>query len=84
MKKAGEKFKLYFFEGRRTGILARTANEARDQKNRGGDRLVGSRQMTASEEKQAKAGRWVRGYLKPGTRAPDSMRGLGPKPKSFR
>lgn len=52
--------KLYFFEGRNTGIVANSASEARKKKKRGGDKLVATKEMSASEKKAAAAGRWVR------------------------
>lgn len=52
--------KLYFFEGRNTGIVASSAAEARKKKKRGGDKIVAVRKMSASDKKTASKGRWVR------------------------
>jgi hypothetical protein len=53
-------YKLYYFEGRNTGIAARSASEAKEKKKRGGDKIVGVRTPNDSEKKQMEKGVWVR------------------------
>ena len=52
--------KLYYFEGRNTGIAATSLKEARKKKKRGGDKLVKVRTPTAAEKKKMRNGEWVR------------------------
>ena len=72
--------RAYFYEGRRTPVVAPNAKEAAKRKRRGG-KLNYSRPLTASERKATRAGRWIRSRPK-GFKA--SMRGKGPKPKASR
>jgi hypothetical protein len=53
-------FKLYYFKGRNTGIAARSVEEARAKKKRGGDELVAVRTPSEADSKAMAAGRWVR------------------------
>jgi hypothetical protein len=55
-----EPYKLYYFEGRNTGIAARSEEEARSKKKRGGDKLVAVRTPTESEVRLMELGKWVR------------------------
>jgi hypothetical protein len=74
--------KLYFFAGRRTGISATSAAEARKKCRRGCGKLVSTRSPTASESKVMAKGGWARGGPKgekPGYNK--AKRGFGPKPK---
>jgi hypothetical protein len=74
-------WKLYFFEHRRTGIIARSVEEARAKLKRGGTKLVKVRALTEEERKIAERGDWVRsgpngehsGYN-------PNKRGFGPAP----
>ncbi len=52
--------KLYFFEGRNTGVVARTAKEARARKKRGGQKIVAVREMTDDERERGLRGEWIR------------------------
>jgi hypothetical protein len=76
--------KLYFFEGRNTGIVASSAAEARKKKKRGGDKIVATRSLSASDKKAVSKGRWVR-TRKDGKSPAKSKygkgRGYGPKRK---
>jgi LysM repeat protein len=58
-EKSAEK-RLYFFEGRNTGIVAESEAQARAKKKRGGDNLVKVRDLSESDKKDVEAGRWVR------------------------
>lgn len=51
--------KLYFFEGRNTAVVARSAEEARSKKKRGGDKIVSVRTPSESDMRAIRAGRWV-------------------------
>lgn len=53
-------YRLYYFKGRNTGIAARSAEEARSKKKRGGDELVAVRTPNATEKSQMARGIWVR------------------------
>lgn len=53
-------YKLFFFEGRNTGIAARSVEEARKKKKRGGDKLVAVRTPSAADKKKMDRGEWVR------------------------
>lgn len=77
-KRKSSKKRIYFFSGRRTGIVATSAVQARAKKRRGGDKLVSSRTLTAAEASAARSGRWIRSRP-PGFRS--GMRGYGPRPK---
>ena len=55
-----EPYKLYYFEDRNTGIAARSEEEARAKKKRGGDKLVAVRTPTESEVRLMELGKWVR------------------------
>lgn len=79
---------LIFFKGRRTGIGVRASSrseaisKAREKKKRGGDEVGTVRLATASEQKTAANGGWVRNGPngeKPGYSP--SKRGYGPKPQ---
>jgi len=52
--------KLFFFEGRNTGIVANSAAEARKKKKRGGDKIVAVRSLSAADKKAAAKNRWIR------------------------
>jgi hypothetical protein len=52
--------RLYFFEGRNTGIVATSAKNARAKKKRGGDKIVAVRSLSAADRKADRAGRWIR------------------------
>lgn len=75
-------WKLYYFSGRRTAIVARSAEEARKKLRRGGKTIVKVRKPTEAERKQGAKGIWIRsgpngespGYAK------SSKRGYGPEP----
>jgi len=54
------KNKLYYFEGRNTGVVASSAAEAKKNKSQGGDKIVAVREMTDAERKQGLAGKWIR------------------------
>jgi hypothetical protein len=60
IKQASEEYKLYYFEGRNTGIAARSEEEARAKKKRGGDKLVAVRTPSDSEKRLMESGKWVR------------------------
>ncbi|MBI4739004.1 hypothetical protein HY772_05600 [Candidatus Woesearchaeota archaeon] len=78
---AEEEWRLYFFEGRRTGVIARSAEEARKKLKRGGAKLVKVRALTEAERKIAARGDWVRSG--PNGEPPGynpNKRGLGPAP----
>lgn len=60
LKQSEDSYKLYYFEGRNTGIAARSEREAREKKRRGGDKLVAVRTPNDSEKRDMAAGRWVR------------------------
>lgn len=53
-------YRLYYFKGRNTGIAARSAEEARKKKKRGGDELVAVRTPNETERSQMARGIWVR------------------------
>ena len=52
--------RLYYFKGRNTGIAAKSVEEARSKKKRGGDELVAVRTPSDSEKSQMARGVWVR------------------------
>ena len=81
-KKSAE-YKLYYFEGRNTGIAARSEEEARKKKRRGGDKLVKVRTPNDSEQRDMDAGRWVRTRAdgKPPGKSKAEGEGYGPKLK---
>lgn len=54
------KLKLYYFKGRNTPVVARSAQQARQKKKRGSDVLEKTRTPTASERKTIAKGNWVR------------------------
>lgn len=68
-------------------MVARSAEEARKKKKRGGDEIVAVRTPSEADMKDIRAGRWVRtrssGQRVTG-RAPGNRRGQGPKPKNYR
>lgn len=70
--------KAYFFEGRRTAVIASSASEARKNKRRGGDKIVSVQKLTPTAKKQVAKGKWTN-QRPPGFK--ESMRGQGPKPK---
>ena len=77
------KVRLYYFEGRNTGVAAYSEEEARSLKRRGGDRLVAVRKPTPKELADMQAGRWVRTRadgLPPGESRVEGP-GLGPRPE---
>jgi hypothetical protein len=84
--KQGSPYKLYYFEGRNTGIAARSEEEARQKKRRGGDKLVAVRTPTEAEERDMEAGRWVRTRAdgKPPGKSDAEGRGQGPPPKGWK
>ena len=53
-------YRLYYFKGRNTGIAAKSVEEARSKKKRGGDELVAVRTPSDSEKSQMARGVWVR------------------------
>lgn len=74
-------YKLYFFEGRNTSIVAKNAKEARAKKKRGGDKIVKVLKPSESDLKNILAGRWVRTRqdgLPPNKSAYGKGRGFGP------
>lgn len=78
--------RLYFFEQngkkRRTGIVASSASAARSKCKRGCGRLYKVRSLTASEEKTASKGGWVRGTASGKPAGGDRhISGFGPKLK---
>ena len=78
---AGKPYKLYYFQGRNTGIAARSVEEARQKKKRGGDKLMGVRTPTPSENRQMEKDIWVRTRLDGKSPEKSSMghgRGFGP------
>lgn len=78
---SGKPYKLYYFQGRNTGIAARSVEEARQKKKRGGDKLMGVRTPTPSEKSQMERGIWVRTRLDGKSPEKSSMghgRGFGP------
>lgn len=82
---AADEWRLYYFEGRNTGIAARSEEEARAKKRRGGEALVAVRSPSATEERQMSAGKWVRTRadgLAPG-KSQVGGTGFGPRPKGF-
>ena len=77
------RWKLYFFEGRNTGIAARSEEEARGKKKRGGEALVNVRNPSEAELRLMEGGHWVltrSDGLPPGKSAVEG-RGVGPPPK---
>lgn len=54
------KNKLYYFEGRNTGVVATSAEAAKAKKKRGGDRIVAVRELSEADRKAGLAGRWIR------------------------
>ena len=51
--------KLFYFKGRNTPIVARTADEARKKMKRGGKELVKVRTPTETEMRQIRNDKWV-------------------------
>jgi hypothetical protein len=79
-------YRLYYFKGRNTGIAARSAEEARKKKKRGGDELVAVRTPSDSEKSQMARGVWVRTRRdgkSPGQSRYGKGRGQGPARKSL-
>jgi len=79
-------YRLYYFKGRNTGIAARSAEEARSKKKRGGDELVAVRTPNATEKSQMARGVWVRTRRdgkSPGQSRYGKGRGQGPARKSM-
>jgi hypothetical protein len=79
-----EDYKLYYFKGRNTGIAARSADEARKKKKRGGDELVAVRTPNKTERSQMARGIWVRTRRdgkSPGQSRYGKGRGQGPARK---
>ena len=79
-------YRLYYFKGRNTGIAARSAEEARKKKKRGGDELVAVRTPSATEKSQMSRGIWVRTRRdgkSPGQSRYGKGRGQGPARKSM-
>ncbi|NDG71154.1 MAG: hypothetical protein EBY32_07585 [Proteobacteria bacterium] len=79
-------YRLYYFKGRNTGIAARSAEEARKKKKRGGDELVAVRTPSDSERSQMARGVWVRTRRdgkSPGQSRYGKGRGQGPARKSL-
>jgi len=79
-------YRLYYFKGRNTGIAARSAEEARSKKKRGGDELVAVRTPSDSEKSQMARGVWVRTRRdgkSPGQSRYGKGRGQGPARKSL-
>ena len=79
-------YRLYYFKGRNTGIAARSAEEARKKKKRGGDELVAVRTPSDSERSQMARGVWVRTRRdgkSPGKSRYGKGRGQGPARKSL-
>jgi len=79
-------YRLYYFKGRNTGIAARSAEEARKKKKRGGDELVAVRTPSDSERGQMARGVWVRTRRdgkSPGQSRYGKGRGQGPARKSL-
>ncbi|MEM8495517.1 MAG: hypothetical protein AAF663_09050 [Planctomycetota bacterium] len=76
--------RLYFFQGRNTGIVASSASEARAKKKRGGDKIVATRTLSEADQKKAARGEWIR--TRRDGKSPDQSkygkgRGKGPKRK---
>jgi hypothetical protein len=79
-------YRLYYFKGRNTGIAARSAEEARKKKKRGGDELVAVRTPNDTERSQMARGVWVRTRRdgkSPGQSRYGKGRGQGPARKSM-
>lgn len=76
VSKADAGYKLYYFEGRNTGIAARSAEEARRKKKRGGDKIVSVRTPNEEERKAMRSGQWVR-TRSDGKGPAESSRGKG-------
>jgi hypothetical protein len=79
-------YRLYYFKGRNTGIAARSAEEARKKKKRGGDELVAVRTPNETERSQMARGIWVRTRRdgkSPGQSRYGKGRGQGPARKSL-
>ena len=79
-------YRLYYFKGRNTGIAAKSVEEARSKKKRGGDELVAVRTPNATEKSQMARGVWVR--TRRDGKSPDQSRygkgrGQGPARKSM-
>jgi hypothetical protein len=78
--------RLYYFKGRNTGIAAKSVEEARSKKKRGGDELVAVRTPSDSEKSQMARGVWVRTRRdgkSPGQSRYGKGRGQGPARKSL-
>jgi hypothetical protein len=86
IKQASEEYKLYYFEGRNTGIAARSEEEARAKKKRGGDKLVAVRTPSDSEKRLMESGKWVRTRYdgKPPGKSEVEGPGMGPPLKKFK
>jgi hypothetical protein len=79
-------YRLYYFKGRNTGIAARSAEEARKKKKRGGDELVAVRTPSDTERSQMARGIWVRTRRdgkSPGQSRYGKGRGQGPARKEM-
>jgi hypothetical protein len=79
-------YRLYYFKGRNTGIAAKSVEEARSKKKRGGDELVAVRTPSDSERGQMARGVWVRTRRdgkSPGQSRYGKGRGQGPARKSL-
>jgi len=79
-------YRLYYFKGRNTGIAAKSADEARAKKKRGGDELVAVRTPNETERSQMSRGIWVR--TRRDGKSPDQSkygkgRGQGPARKNL-
>lgn len=75
---------LYYFKGRNTPVVAKSAKEAREKKKRGGDKIVATKKPSEKDKKDMKAGRWVR--TRKDGKSPEKSkygkgRGQGPKRK---
>jgi hypothetical protein len=55
-----EEIKAYYFRNRNTAVMARSLEEARAKKKRGGDELVAVRTPNETEKRQMAKGIWVR------------------------
>jgi hypothetical protein len=68
-------YKLYYYPGRRTAVVATSAKAARAKCKRGCTGTPSVKTPTAAQNKAIKAGRWV------GTpKSRKNLRGYGPKP----
>ena len=51
--------KLYFFSGRNTAVVAKSAKEARKRKRRGGNKIVKVLKPNAHDRKKFRKGKWT-------------------------